>query len=105
MTHEKQEHKRGSSESGVPTGRQVDSADRCAADGLEVDLLMATPAGYVAVEIKQSSAVSRHDARHLMAIDGILDEPVACRLVVAQSKSVESLGGNAYAVPVPWLLG
>ena len=75
------------------------------ADGLEVDLLIATPAGYVAVEIKQSSAVSRHDARHLMALDGILDKPVACRLVAAQSKSVESLGGNAYAVPVPWLLG
>lgn len=75
------------------------------ADGLEVDLLISTPAGYVAVEIKQSSAVSRHDARHLMALDGILDKPVACRLVVAQSKSVESLGGNAFAVPAPWLLG
>ena len=75
------------------------------ADGLEVDLMISTPSGYIAVEIKQSAGISRHDARHLFAIDRILDKPVTCRLVATQSQSVVDLGENTWGVPIPWLLG
>ena len=75
------------------------------ADGLEVDLLVAVAEGYVAVEVKQSSGVSRHDARHLFALDEIVDKPVLCRLVVSQSPNVSVLGDCVYAVPASWLLG
>ena len=75
------------------------------ADGLEVDLVISTPSGYIAVEIKQSAGISRHDARHLFAIDRILDKPVTCRLVATQSQSVVALGENTWGVPIPWLLG
>ena len=61
------------------------------ADGLEVDLVISTPSGYIAVEIKQSAGISRHDARHLFAIDRILDKPVTCRLVATQSHIITHL--------------
>ena len=75
------------------------------ADGLEVDLLVETAQGYIAVEIKQSAGVSRHDARHLLRIDDILDKPVLCRLVVSQHPNTTMLGDDVYGVPAAWLLG
>lgn len=75
------------------------------ADGLEVDLLVETAQGYVAAEIKQSAGVSRHDARHLLRLDGILDKPILCRLVVSQHPNVAVLGENTYGVPAAWLMG
>ena len=75
------------------------------ADGLEVDLLVETAQGYIAVEIKQSTGVSRYDARHLLRLDSILDKPVLCRLVVSQHQNIAILGENTYGVPMAWLLG
>lgn len=75
------------------------------ADGLEVDLLVSLPQGYIAIEIKHATAVSRHDARHLLAIDSILDKPVLCRMVVSNSPHVLQFTPDTFAIPAAWLLG
>ena len=49
--------------------------------------------------------MSRHDARHLLRLDGILDKPALCRLVVPQHPNVAVLGENTYGVPAAWLMG
>lgn len=74
------------------------------ADGLEIDFIASTSRGYILVEVKQSSNVSLHDARHLLAVDDILDKPVLCRLVVSQCPNPMRLGHDVFAVPAAWLL-
>lgn len=75
------------------------------ADGLEIDFIASTSRGYILVEVKQTSKVSPHDARHLVAVDDIFDRPILCRLVVSQSPNPVKMGRDVYAVPAAWLLG
>ena len=52
-------------------------------DGREVDLLIELEAGYIAIEIKQSSRVRATDGRHLRKLDEILDKPILHRFLVS----------------------
>ena len=45
-------------------------------DGREVDLLVETQEGYFAFEIKMADHVSIADARHLVALEPLLDKPL-----------------------------
>ena len=45
-------------------------------DGREVDLLVETQEGYFAFEIKMADHVSSADARHLVALEPLLDKPL-----------------------------
>lgn len=74
-------------------------------DGREVDLLIELEAGFVAIEVKQADRVDRTDARHLVALDSLLDKPVLARWVVSNDKSARELQDGVLALPAAWLLG
>ncbi len=52
-------------------------------DGREVDLLLEREDGFVAIECKQTSNVSRTDFRHFRELQNILDKPVLACLIIA----------------------
>lgn len=53
-------------------------------DGREVDLLIETPQGYYAFEIKMSSNYNHTDNRHLRNLEEILDKPLLHSFVLSQ---------------------
>ena len=53
-------------------------------DGREVDLLIETPQGYYAFEIKMTSNYNHTDNRHLRHLDDILDKPILHSFVITQ---------------------
>jgi predicted AAA+ superfamily ATPase len=73
-------------------------------DGREVDLLIELEKGYIPIEIKQASTVSRHDARHLADLDTILDKPVIAALVLSNDPVPRPITPGVLALPAPWFL-
>lgn len=74
-------------------------------DGYEIDLLIETPAGYYAVEVKMTEHVQSTDARHLRTLQTFLDKPLLHGLVVSNDTTLQSLGDNITAVHAAQLLG
>ncbi|MBR1934775.1 MAG: ATP-binding protein [Muribaculaceae bacterium] len=74
------------------------------ADGREVDLLLETGQGYYAFEIKTTEHASRTDARHLRALEEVLDKPLLHSFVVSQDPVTTLLGDNITAVHALTLL-
>jgi len=74
-------------------------------DGLEVDLLLEMEDGFIPIEIKQSTHVTKNDARHLFAIAPILDKPVLMGLVISNDPAPHVFTDNIRALPAAWLLG
>lgn len=68
-------------------------------DGREIDLLIETEAGYIVIEIKQSSVVRSVDGRHLRNIEAILDKPVLHRFVLSNDINMKELGDDIKAMP------
>lgn len=73
-------------------------------DGREVDLLIETEDGFVAIEIKAADRVASTDARHLRRVAEFLDKPVLASLVLSMDRDIRNLGDNILALPAPWLL-
>jgi uncharacterized protein len=69
------------------------------ADGKEIDLLIETEAGYIAIEIKKNNVVRSIDARHLRRIDEILDKPILHKFVLSNELNIKDLGDGVLAVP------
>ncbi len=67
-------------------------------DGREVDLLIETEQGYIAIEIKQSQKVRAVDAKHLKNLEDILDKPVLHRFVISNDMNSRELKGNVTAM-------
>ncbi len=61
-------------------------------DGREVDLLIETEKGYIAIEIKKSSNVRPVDAKHLRYLESILDKPVLHKMVLSNDLKFKELG-------------
>ena len=61
-------------------------------DGREVDLLMETEYGYIAIEVKQSENVRSVDAKHLKGLEDILDKPILHKFVLSNDLSLKDLG-------------
>ena len=74
-------------------------------DGREVDLLIETPEGYLAFEIKMSDRVTRQDARHLFNLEEILDKPLLKAFVVSNDPSTRIISEGIYAVHAAMFLG
>lgn len=74
-------------------------------DGLEVDLLLEMEDGFIPIEIKQSAHVTKHDARHLFAVESILDKPVLMGLVISNDSEPHVFSDKIRAFPAAWLLG
>lgn len=53
-------------------------------DGREVDLLIETPQGYFAFEIKMTANYNHTDNRHLRHLEDILDKPILQSFVITQ---------------------
>lgn len=68
-------------------------------DGREVDLLIETEAGYIAIEIKKSTAIRSVDANHLKNLDDILDKPLLHKIVLSNDTNIHNLGEGAIAIP------
>ena len=60
-------------------------------DGREIDLLIETEQGYIAIEIKQSQAVRSVDAKHLRGLEKILDKAVLRRYVISNDLNSRDL--------------
>ena len=67
-------------------------------DGREVDLLIETEKGYIAIEIKQSQKVRSVDAKHLRNLEDILDKPILHRFVISNDMNSRELKGNVTAI-------
>lgn len=67
-------------------------------DGREVDLLIETEQGYIAIEVKMSKTVRSVDAKHLKGLDEILDKPVLHKFVLSNDLSTKDLGEGATAI-------
>ena len=68
-------------------------------DGREVDLLIETEMGYIAIEIKKSTAIRSVDANHLKNLQEILDKPVLHKIVLSNDINIQNLGEGAIAIP------
>jgi len=68
-------------------------------DGHEVDLLIATEVGYIAIEIKKSKAVRPVDAKHLRDLEDILDKPILHKIVISNDLNMKNLGEDIRAIP------
>lgn len=74
-------------------------------DGMEIDLLVETPDGYYAFEIKQSEHVGPTDARHLRKLDSILDRPLLHAFVLSNDPKTQTLGDRITAISAQLFLG
>ena len=68
-------------------------------DGREVDFLVETEHGYIAIEIKQSSVVRSVDGKHLRNLEDILDKPVLHKIVLSNDINIKKLDDDIMAVP------
>ena len=74
-------------------------------DGREVDLLLRTPHGYLAFEVKAAHRASRADGRHLRGLQALLDGPLIGGFVVYLGRATQQLDEGLYALPAVALLG
>ena len=68
-------------------------------DGREVDLLIETEAGYIAIEIKKTKSVRSVDAKHFRNLDDILDKPILHKFVISNDLNIKDLGNEVLAIP------
>ncbi len=68
------------------------------ADGRELDLLIESEKGYIAVEVKQTKSVRSVDGRHLRDIDLILDKPVLHKLILSNDYRITKFDDNITAI-------
>lgn len=57
------------------------------ADGREVDLLIETPRGYIALEIKMAATAAQSQTRHFRGLEGLLDKPLLGGFLLTQDKN------------------
>ncbi len=74
-------------------------------DGREVDLIVETPEGYFAFEIKMSENVTGSDARHLKKLSGLLDKPVIGSFILSNDPQTKDFQDGIKAVSAPMFLG
>ena len=68
-------------------------------DGREVDLLIETETGYIAIEIKMSTAVRSVDGKHLRDLEGILDKPILHKIVLSNDVNSKDFNDGVKAIP------
>lgn len=73
-------------------------------DGREVDMLVETENGYIAIEIKMSGNITQTDARHLKGLGEILDKPLYHSFVLSNDPQIKVLGEKITAMPAAMFL-
>ena len=74
-------------------------------DGREVDVLVETPRGYYAFEIKMAEKVSHSDGRALRGLQEFLDKPLLGSFVLSQDSETRPLIQGITAVQAAYFLG
>jgi len=74
-------------------------------DGKEIDLLLETPNGYYAFEIKQTSHKKKDDARQLLSLESILDKPLLKAFVLSNDPMQHQYNEKTIAISVVQMLG
>jgi uncharacterized protein len=73
-------------------------------DGKEIDLLIETENGYIAIEVKMSNRVNNSDARHFSGLDQILDKQLLFSFVLSNDPEIKEIAHNTLAVPAAMFL-
>ena len=73
-------------------------------DGREVDILLETENGYIAIEIKQSVNINSTDAKHLRALSDILDKPLLQSFILSNDNKIIEITENIMAIPAAMFL-
>jgi len=73
-------------------------------DGREVDLLIETEKGYIAIEIKLSGSISKTDARHLINLGTLLDKPLIHSFILSNDTNIKMLTNKILAIPAAMFL-
>lgn len=68
-------------------------------DGREVDLLLETEKGYIAVEIKMSGNITKTDGRHLTGLEEFLDKPLIQAFILSNDNTVKRISDKILAIP------
>lgn len=68
-------------------------------DGREIDLLIETEHGYIAIEIKKTDKIRYVDANHLRGLEDILDKPILFRFLISNDLTIQDLGNGIIAIP------
>ena len=74
-------------------------------DGREVDLLVETPQGYFALEVKMSERVSSVDGRGLKGLAEFLDKPLLGSFVLSNDSVTRELSPGITAIQAAYFLG
>jgi len=73
-------------------------------DGREIDLLLETEKGYIAIEIKMSGSAGRTDARHITGLETLLDKPLLQSFLLSNDNTIKQLSDKILALPVAMFL-
>ena len=75
-------------------------------DGREVDLLLESEQGFIAIECKMTTNPSRNDFHAMRKLEALLDKPLLAGLVVCNEDAVRRFDADIplYSVPAAWLL-
>ena len=75
-------------------------------DGREVDLLLESEQGFIAIECKITTNPSRNDFQAMRNLTALLDKPLLAGLVVCNEDAVRRFDADIplYSVPAAWLL-
>lgn len=74
-------------------------------DGFEIDALVETEEGYYAFEIKLADHIQKTDARHLLAMEPILDKPLLHGYLLSNDPQTTELSPKVTAISVGYFLG
>ncbi|MDR2962640.1 MAG: ATP-binding protein [Bacteroidales bacterium] len=69
-------------------------------DGREIDVLLESEEGFIAIEIKSTENVSRNDAKHLFDLQEILNKPLIHSFVLSNDVRRQQFGKNITAMHV-----
>jgi predicted AAA+ superfamily ATPase len=73
-------------------------------DGREVDLLLETENGYIAIEIKMSQNINKTDTRHLAGLANMLDKPLLQSFILSNDNSIKYPDNGVIAIPAAMFL-
>jgi hypothetical protein len=73
-------------------------------DGREVDLLLETEKGYIAIEIKLSVHISKSDIKHLSGLETLLDKPLLKSFILSNDDRIMEFSDSIMALPAAMFL-
>lgn len=73
-------------------------------DGTEVDLILETEKGFIAIEVKMADNITKSDVRHLNAIKSILTKPVIHSFIISNDKAIKRFNDGIVAIPAAMFL-